>query len=427
MLLSVSGNDTCKYVIPTSKLVILFLTFNLVIMEKAKPHTSTICTHLGRGTKANSGFVNPAVERGSTYLFPDLDSLHASNTARLDPGRVAYGRHGTHTSRQLELMVAELEGGYAARATTSGLTAITTALMSFVQSGDHILVVDSAFDPTRHFCDTTLKRFNVEVTYYDALETDKLENRIKSNTRLIFLESPGSLTFEVQDIPAIVTIARKHDLITLMDNTWATPLLFPAIKYGINISIHAATKYISGHSDVILGLIITDEQHWPRLLNGYSEIGQSCGSEEIALTLRGIRSLPLRLQRHGASALTLALWLQDQSEVEKVFHPALKDCPGHEIWKRDFNGAAGLFSILLTPQASDQLPLLIKSLNYFGLGVSWGGYESLLLPVDPRTCRSAKPWRNNSSLLRISVGLEDVNDLIADFEQAFYTMRTSQT
>ncbi len=393
-------------------------------MPKNTHKADTLCTTLGRGDHPESGFVNPSTDHGSTFLFPNLEALVTSNAARLDPKRVAYGRHGTNTSRQLESVITELEGGYAARTTTSGLSAITTALMALVKSGDHILMVDTVFDPTRHFCDTTLKRFNVEVTYYGAHETDELKLRIQPNTKLIFLESPGSLTFEVQDIPAIIKIARKHNLITMMDNTWATPLLFPAIKRGINLSIHAITKYIGGHSDVILGMIVTDEQHWPQLLNGYSQVGQSCGSEEVSLALRGVRTLPLRLQKHGESALTLARWLQNQAEVKTVFHPALDHCSGHAFWKRDFNGAAGLFSVLLAPCSHAQLSGFIESLNCFGLGVSWGGYESLVLPVDPSTCRTAAPWAEEGTLVRISVGLEAIDDLIDDLAAGFERMKS---
>lgn len=379
-------------------------------MKKA----ANICTHAGRNTSAHGGLVNPAIERGSTYLYPNLAAMRHAYESPNTPEKVGYGRHGTHTTRALESLLAEMEGGYAARLTPSGLSAITTAILSCVQAGDHVLMVDSAYDPTRHFCDYTLKRFGIDTGYYAPLDVDGLRAQIKPNTKVIFLEAPGSLTFEVQDIPAIVALAQEKQITTIMDNTWATPVLFPAMKAGINISVHAATKYLNGHSDGMMGVIITDDAHWEPLLAGYTELGQSVGSEETALTLRGVRSLPTRLKQHGESGIKVAQWLNERDEVDWLLHPAFESCPGHTHWASNFSGASGLFAFSLPSCSEGQLSAFLDPLEYFGIGVSWGGYESLAIPVNPKRHRTAQPWTYEGQLIRLHIGLENPDDLIDD-------------
>ncbi len=392
-------------------------------MTKLPETLVTQCALLGRGKNRHNGLVNPATEHGSTYLYPNLKALEAGGKQSMIAGQLSYARHGTATTRQLELAMVELEGGYAAMTTSSGLNAITTALLALVSQGDHILVVDTVFGPTRRFCNTLLKRLGVKTTYYAPELGADIETLLQENTRLILLESPGSLTLEVQDVPSIIEVATKHHITTLMDNTWATPLGFTAISRGINISIHALTKYVGGHSDIVLGMIVTDEPHWQPVRRCFLEIGQSADSDAASLALRGLRTLPLRLEQHASTSLQLANWLAKQPEVTRVFHPARPDGVGHLFWERDFLVGAGLFSFLLAPLAKSKLAALVDHLQYFGLGASWGGYESLILPVDPKPFRTAKPWVEEGQLMRISAGLESASDLLADLQQGFDTMR----
>ncbi|SDP44444.1 cystathionine beta-lyase [Filomicrobium insigne] len=375
--------------------------------------SSTEAVHSGRDPSASYGFVNPPVYRGSTVVFPTLDAL----MARDQP--YTYGRRGTPTVSALQEAICKLEGGDATFLTASGLQAVTTSLLAFVEAGDHVLITDSVYQPTRHFCDTVLARLGVTTTYYDPCIGSDLAALITPQTRVVFTESPGSQTFEVQDIPAISEIARTHNLWHVTDNTWASPLYFDALAHGADVSIQAATKYIVGHADAMLGAITTNTRAKPQVLRMHGALGVCPGSEETYLGLRGLRTLPLRLERHFRSALEIASWLEARPEIERVLHPGLPNDPGHAIWKRDFTGASGLFSAVLSPAPREAVAAFVDSLEFFGMGYSWGGYESLILPFDPRSYRTATKWEYDGQALRFHIGLEDVDDLKTDLEAGF--------
>lgn len=372
----------------------------------------TRLTATGRDPKRQHGIVNPPVYRASTVLFPDLDSLEQAS-ARPFEG-VYYGRMGTPTTRALEAAVAELEGADRAIAVSSGLSAIAVSLLAFLEAGDHVLVADNVYGPTRIFCDNFLQQMGVQTTYYDPLIGADIKYLIDTRTRVVFLESPGSLTFEVQDVPAITHEARAQGVVSVMDNTWATPLYFPALEHGVDVSLHAATKYITGHADAMLGVINTREEHFHALKRTAVTLGNCPGSEEANLGLRGLRTLDVRLERHGRTALQIAEWLQGRPEVRRVLHPALPDDPGYALWQRDFGGTTGLFSFILNPVGRQQLAAMLDGLEHYGMGYSWGGYESLILPVDPPSLRTATQWEEPGQVLRVHAGLEDPEDLIAD-------------
>jgi cystathionine beta-lyase len=376
---------------------------------------ATLVTTLGREPEANFGIVNPPVYRASTILYPTLAALRGPPPAH----GVTYGRYGTPTTFALEETVAALEGGHDTVAVGSGKAAIVATLLALTKAGDHVLVVDSAYAPTRRVCDAVLGKFGVATTYYDPALGGGIEAMLRPETRLVFTESPGSLTFEVQDIPAIVAAAHRHGALAVMDNTWASPLFFKPFQHGVDISIQAATKYLGGHSDLMMGTITAAEPVAARLRAGVHEIGASVSPEDCALVLRGIRTLATRLERHQASALHLAQWLQARPEVSRVLYPALPGAPGHDLWRRDFLGASGLFGFVLRPCGEPALAAMLDGMKLFGMGYSWGGYESLLLPTDPRPIRSAVPWTEAGQLMRIHVGLEDPGDLIQDLEAGF--------
>jgi cystathionine beta-lyase len=314
----------------------------------------------------------------------------------------------------LDRAIAEMEGGHDAVSVGTGLAAISTALFAYVESGDHILVADSVYYPTRSFCTDTLARLGVSTTFYNPLVGAAIESLIQPNTRLIYLESPGSLTFEVQDIPAITAMARQNHIVTVMDNTWATPLYFKPFEHGVDVSIHAATKYIVGHADALLGMICATEEHFQAIKMSASRLGQCAGPDEVTLALRGLRTLPLRLRRHEQQALALAKWLNAQPEVSSVLHPALESDPGHELWKRDFLGSCGLFGIVLKDTPKQAVSAMLNDMTLFSLGASWGGFESLILPMHPARFREHKTWDDSGPLLRIHAGLENIDDLIDD-------------
>ncbi len=374
---------------------------------------ATRLAHLGRSPAEQQGFVNPPVYRGSTVLYPTLDSLEQKTQP------YSYGRRGTPTVAALQDALSALEGGADTKLTASGYQAVTTALLAFVQAGDHILVADSVYQPTRQFCDVILSRLGIETQYYDPRIGGDIAKLLRPNTRLIFAESPGSLTFEVQDIPAMAETARARDLWLLVDNTWASPLYCQPLALGADVSIQAATKYIVGHADALLGSITSNARAARHIERASGHLGVCPGSEETFLGLRGLRTLDVRLQRHQQTGIALAHWLQTRPEVERVIHPALHDHPDHALWVRDFSGASGLFSIILKPTSRAALAAFLDGLRYFGMGYSWGGYESLIIPFDCSSYRTATSWTSSGPALRLHAGLEDPQDLIADLEAGF--------
>ncbi len=363
--------------------------------------------------------VNPPVYHASTVLFPDLSALS-------DPKRAyTYGRHGTPTTRALEAALCALEGGVRTMLVPSGLNAITTALLCFAKMGNHILVADSVYSPTRVFCDRFLTRFGIEVEYYDPRLGD-IATLFRPNTSVVFCESPGSQTFEIQDLPAIAAAARPRGIIVMSDNTWASPLFYKPLPLGAHLSIQSATKYIAGHSDVMLGAITADAETAPALVQGYRLLGQAAAPDDVYATLRGLRTLSVRMARHQENGLALARWFQARPEVDRVLHPALESFPGHPIWKRDFSGASGTFSVVLKPCSTEAVAALVEGLELFGLGYSFGGYESLVMPADPRTIRTATRWQSGP-LVRFHVGFEDVDDLVADLTAGFARLTAKES
>ncbi len=373
----------------------------------------TKLVHAGRQPFDQYGFINTPVYRGSTVLFPTYADLMARNA------RYSYGTVGTPTTESLEAAWTELTGAAGTVLAPSGLAAIALALVTAAAAGDHILVSDSVYRPNRHFCDTILKRMGVTTTYYDPLIGGGIDKLTTEKTRVIFLETPGSQSFEVQDVPAIVGIAKAKNICTILDNTWATPLFLDAFALGVDISLEAGTKYLSGHSDLLLGLVAGTAEWYPRLRATYDAFAMCPGPEDVFLALRGLRSMELRLKEAQRQGLAIAEWLAGRPEVAQVLHPALPTCPGHAIWKRDFTGASGLFSIVLKPSSQAAVAALLDGLQLFGMGYSWGGFESLVIPFDCRTYRTATTWAPEGPALRFSIGLEDPDDLKADLEAGF--------
>lgn len=375
----------------------------------------TRLTHAGLDPHANHGVVNPPVYHASTIVYPTVEALEHADRTPFEGTR--YGRRGTPTTFALEQAVAVLEGGYRSIAVPSGLSAITTALLAFLKNGDHLLMVDTTYQPTRRFCDTVLKGFGVETTYYDPMAD--IGALLRPDTKVVFLESPGSLTFEVQDVPAAAAAARAAGAVSVIDNTWSAGLYFQPFENGVDISVQAATKYIVGHSDVMLGLITTSEDTFVRAKRAASLLGTSAGPDDCYLALRGLRTLRVRLERHRETALTIVKWLERRSEVARVLHPALPSCPGHEVWKRDFSGSNGLLSIVLEDYPKEAVTAMLDGMELFAMGYSWGGYESLIIPFDPAAARSATSWSHGGPCLRLHCGLEDAADLIEDLEKGF--------
>jgi cystathionine beta-lyase len=375
--------------------------------------TETRAVALGRMSEAHFGAVNTPVYRASTILFPDYATLKSGAQP------YTYGRRGTPTTRSFEDAISGLEGAARTASLPSGMNAIATAILSVCGAGDHLLVGDNVYDPTRQFCDKTLKRFGVETSYF-APNTD-IAPLLKPNTRAVFVESPGSLTFEVEDVPAVAKTAHAHGASVLMDNTWATPILFRPLAFGVDLSIQAATKYVGGHADVMLGYVSTNESHAARLAETVGNMGLYASGDDCFLGLRGLRTLPTRLARHQQTALTLARWLAARPEVVRVLYPALESDPGHALWKRDFSGACGLFSVILKPVPEAAVAAFVDGLAHFGMGYSWGGFESLVVPAHIR--RTARPFPEEGPVLRIHCGLEDAGDLIADLERGLARLR----
>ncbi|HKX91199.1 MAG TPA: cystathionine beta-lyase [Sphingomicrobium sp.] len=390
-------------------------------MSDSEQRQRTRLVEGGRRKAWRGPLINPPVHRASTILFDSVAELHA---AKPKFGEYYYGLHGTPTQWALAEALTELEPGAAGTVLyPTGLAAITAALLTVLSPGDELLVTDTAYLPTRRFCDGLLKRFGIATRYYDPLIGAQIAETIGPATRAILLESPGSLTMEVQDVPAICAVARERGIVTLLDNTWATPLFFPAIAAGVDISILAATKYVGGHADVMIGAATATEAWYPRLERTAWDFGYALSPDDAWLGSRGLRTMAVRLAQHEASALKVAHWLKARPEVGAVLHPALPDCPGHEYWKRDFKGASGLFSFVLRGSDPAARARFIERLALFGLGFSWGGYESLAVPADP--VRTLKPWVADGPLVRLHVGLEDPDDLIDDLAQAFDNLTES--
>ncbi len=374
-----------------------------------RPATQVVLA--GRDPFEHQGFVNVPIYRGSTVLSPDVEHFLGKK------GRYVYGRRGTPTTEALAEAIAGLEGGAGAALTPSGLSAITTALTAVAHAGDHILMADTVYGPTRHYCDTLLKRMGVEVGYYDPVIGAAIADRMRPNTRAVYLESPGSLSFELQDVPAIAAAAKSRGAAVLMDNTWATPLYFRPHEHGVDVSIQAGTKYLGGHADLNLGTISATGEFWPQIKETTGTLGLCPGPEDAFLALRGLRTLAVRLERHMQSGLKIARWLAGRPEVLRVLHPALETHPQHAIWKRDFRGACGLFSFVLKPCAPAAVAAMVDGLELFGIGASWGGYESLAIPFDCSKVRTATKWNPGGPTVRFHIGLEDPDDLIADIER----------
>jgi cystathionine beta-lyase len=381
--------------------------------DRDRLKTGTRLATAGRPHGERRTIVNTPVWRASTILFDSVAELRAA-TRKPDDG-LFYGRRGTPSQWSLAEALTELEPGAGGTLLyPSGVAAIAATLLALLVPGDELLMVDSAYEPTRALCGGLLRRMGIRTRFYDPGVGAGIAELIGPDTKLIFLESPGSLTFEVQDVPAIVAVARERGLLTAIDNTWATPLLFPALSHGVDVSILACTKYVVGHSDAMMGSATTTPALYPRLRQTAMALGQSISADDAFLALRGLRTLEVRLRRHEESALWVARWLAEQPQVARVLHPALPDFPGHALWARDFVGASGLFSFMLRGGDDAARAALINGLRHFGIGFSWGGYESLALPVDPHALRTATSWQAEGPLVRLHIGLEDPDDLIED-------------
>ncbi len=381
----------------------------------------TLLVHRGRKPKENFGIVNPPVYHASTVTFPTLEEFQAKPKRAFDG--VLYGRTGTPTTFALESAVNALYGGHETIAVSSGLAAISVTMMALLEAGDHALVVDNVYAPTRlRTSDTLLKRSGVDVTYFDPQQP--IAEHLKPETKVVFIESPGSMTFEMIDVGAVAAEAKAAGALVVMDNTWATALLFQPFNHGVDVIVEAATKYIGGHTDIMLGVItVSTEEQFQRIKYTANAMGNCPGPDDCYLGLRGLRTLSVRLERHQKNAIKVAEWLQSRPEVERVLYPALKDDPGHDLWKRDFSGASGLFSIILKDVSRDAVAAMVDGLELFAIGASWGGYESLMIPNVMANVRTATEWSAAGPSLRLHIGLEDPDDLIEDLEKGFARLK----
>ncbi|PDT87435.1 cystathionine beta-lyase [Bradyrhizobium sp. Y36] len=387
--------------------------------SQQQPETRLVTS--GRDTKAQKGFVNPPVFHGSTVLYPTAEDLHAHR------GEFTYGRHGSPTTKAFQETLMALEGPQCVGVgiVPSGLSAISTTLLSVLKTGDHILVVDNIYRPSRNFCNGMLARFGVETTYFDPLIGTGIDKLFKPNTRAVLVEAPGSQSFEMPDIRAIAEVAHARGALVIDDNTWATPLFHRSLDQGVDISMQAATKYIGGHSDIMFGTISANAKTWPMVAEGIRLLGVCAGPDDVFLALRGLRTLSVRLAQHHRSGLEMARWLASRPEVARVLHPGLESDPGHAIWKRDFTGASGLFSIVLKPAPQQAVDTMLNTLKLFGMGFSWGGFESLAIPFDCDAYRTATKWSPGGPTLRLHIGLENTDDLKADLDRGFAALKAA--
>jgi cystathionine beta-lyase len=387
----------------------------------------TLVVHSGRHPEEHQGAVNPPVFHASTVLSQSVEEHRRRRRDWLQDLPVTYyGRCGTPTTHALQEAIAALEGGHRSVVYPSGLAACAGALLAFLSSGDHLLIADTVYGPTRAFAGGILKRFGVATTFFDPLIARDIGSLFRPETRVIYLESPGSLTFEMQDVPAIAQAARKRGVTVIIDNTWGTPLYFKPFAHGVDVSVQSATKYIVGHADAMLGVVTCTKDAWTRVRSSTYELGQTAGPEDVYLAQRGLRTLAVRLKQHWQAGVSLAEWIGRQREVERVLYPALPGDPGHAIWKRDFTGACGLFGVVLKEGVSDKaLSAMIDGLELYGIGSSWGGYESLIVPFDPRQFRSATQWPHKGPCFRVHAGLESIDDLIEDMDAGFGRLRAA--
>lgn len=378
-----------------------------------KKKETTLIT-AGRNKEHTGAAVNPAIVRASTIVFDSIHDMQSASAGK-DDGVEFYGRRGTSTSFAFSDAMCELEGAEGCYIYSCGTAAITSCLLAFLSAGDHLLMVDSVYQPTRDFCTQSLVRFGIEVSFYDPLIGSDIESLIKDNTKVIFLESPGSLTMEVQDVPGIAHIAQKNNVVTMIDNTYASPLNFRPLEYGVDISIHSATKYINGHSDVMLGVASANQKTWRQLQKRSYELGQCASVDDSYTSLRGLRTLSVRLQQHDKNSHQVIEFLQNHNLVDRILHPAYESCDGNEFFQRDFDGGNGLFSLILKRSSKKAIAAMMDSMTHFKMGFSWGGFESLILPVDSSvTQRTVRPWQDNHKIIRLHIGLENPQDLIQD-------------
>lgn len=377
---------------------------------------SNLLAQAGRPVANGKGrLVNMPIELGSTVLFDTIAEFEAARDARYTSGTLFYGRYGTEATHALESIFTQLEGAHGCILASSGVAAMSMAISGLTRNGDHVLVADNVYGNTRNFCEIALKRQGVEVEYFDPAFARDMDGLFRDNTSAVIFEAPGTATFEVPDIPAIAAAARRHGALSIIDGTWATPVFCRPLDLGVDVVVHSGSKYISGHSDAMIGIIACNEAAYEPVRKMTFCFGDKPGAQEVFLSLRGLRSLETRMRGAHQSGLAVAQWLAKQTQVLDVLHPALETCPGHEFWKRDFSGASGLFSVLLKPCPDEQVNTFIEGLDMFGIGVSWGGFESLALPVKP--LRTATPWRREGQLIRLAIGGEDPNSLIEDLER----------
>ncbi|QYJ77506.1 cystathionine beta-lyase [Shewanella acanthi] len=384
-----------------------------------KHQQATQIVSAGRDKKWTKGVINPPVFRASTIVFDTMEDMRYAAKNKTN-GEMFYGRRGTPTHFAFQAAIAELEGGFGTALYPSGAAAISATLMSFLKSGDHLLMVDSVYEPTRDLCTKLLAGLGIETTFYDPLIGAGIRKLIKPNTKVLFLESPGSITMEVQDVPTLCDIAHEHGIVAILDNTWASPINSRPFELGVDISIQAATKYIVGHSDVMIGTATASEKYWPQLRENSYLMGQTTSPDDVYLATRGLRTLGVRMAQHEKNALKVANWLLTRPEVDHLRHPAFETCPGHEFFKRDFSASNGLFSFVLKQGDSASVTALLENMSHFKMGFSWGGYESLILSyfgIDG--IRSATKWDSSKPLIRLHIGLEDPDDLIADLSAGF--------